>query len=608
MADDGAAGRVYFDAVGFSAHAVYLANRGLRVLRPHGEFEPPVRPEAVRWEAAGPGGPPERRGTEFILDRLGRYEFHPVLDAAGRSPRGASYEVLELRVQPPAARALPAGVPVPFRLDVLPSLPKDETVEWSVEGPPSARVTEAGVVFPGAGRYRVQARLRGAWSAPLEVAAFAVALRGAADRPLSEAPLSFLSAGAFDDRRRLRPEAVLEGPNRVRIVLDDPSTDPGDSVTVRTKAADGSELNRPVTYALDASRATRPILCLADRADEAAEADGRPDDAPEDPTLLAAPQGRVEVFYRGTLAASFPVAPSFLHDVPVRFIILRRPGLPEKAELDRRIDRRLAEANAVWAPLGRRFTRASAEIVEPPGNLLLVRGRAAGLDSRGHAGRVGARVDGAEWSVPTAWKRGEGPATPAETARALARALPPGLTAEVLDRLLAGDPEAVLLRVRRRDGSPAKVEAFGEPQDAAQSALPLVLGARAGCEIDPEGRTRTLDEAAVLAGCRGQGGEGLDLVLVGEIRSGAGRRAFRAYASGAAIVGPWALESPGRYPYALGRILGELLLPPGVRPSEEDTLFAEPLSEAAGVEARKRVGAETARQILERGRVLAGQK
>jgi hypothetical protein len=68
------------------------------------------------------------------------------------------------------------------------------------------------------------------------------------------------------------------------------------------------------------------------------------------------------------------------------------------------------------------------------------------------------------------------------------------------------------------------------------------------------------------------------------------------------------VDGTGKYPYALARALGELLLPASLRPSPEDTLFADPLSESAGIDARKRVSAATGARIAERGRGLSLRK
>ena len=68
------------------------------------------------------------------------------------------------------------------------------------------------------------------------------------------------------------------------------------------------------------------------------------------------------------------------------------------------------------------------------------------------------------------------------------------------------------------------------------------------------------------------------------------------------------LDGTGRYPYGLARVAGDLLLPPGARPGADDTLFADPLSEAAGVDARKRVTSATGLKIAERGRGLQAGK
>ena len=132
----------------------------------------------------------------------------------------------------------------------------------------------------------------------------------------------------------------------------------------------------------------------------------------------------------------------------------------------------------------------------------------------------------------------------------------------------------------------------------------------------PTGSVLSLEEAALLATGKTAPAEGFDLFVVAGLHALQARPAFKVYPEGqfpapiaasAAVSWP-ILDGSGRYPYALARVLGELLLPPMLRPAPEDTLFAEPLSETAGVDARKRLSAATGSRIAERGRGLSTRK
>jgi hypothetical protein len=110
--------------------------------------------------------------------------------------------------------------------------------------------------------------------------------------------------------------------------------------------------------------------------------------------------------------------------------------------------------------------------------------------------------------------------------------------------------------------------------------------------------------------------EGFDVFVVAGLHSLQTRPAFKVYPEGqfsplvssSAVVSWPVVDGSGQYPYALARTLGELLMPPSLRPSPEDTLFADPLSESPGVDAHKRISAATGARIAERGRGLSGRK
>jgi hypothetical protein len=220
-------------------------------------------------------------------------------------------------------------------------------------------------------------------------------------------------------------------------------------------------------------------------------------------------------------------------------------------------------------------------------------------------------LDGREVSVPASWKNDGAPMTPKATARALIEKAAKTHQVDLFEDLLSGDREAVVLRLRRRDGTPAVVERLAGANDIAQALTPLPVPAADGVEAAPTGPLLSLEELAILASGKGPPSQGLDLFLVPGLRSLQSRPTFKVYPAGpfagSAMLSWSILDGSGRYPYGLARVMGELLLPPGTAPAAEDTLFTDPMSEAAGVDARKRVTAVTGAKIAERGR-LSGKK
>ncbi len=534
-----------------------------------------------------------------------------------RAPEALPLASSELRVVPPPSGLLPAGVPLVFTVSSSPPLEPRARCEWAIAGEKGAttvetRGPEARIALPGAGTWRVEVRSGAARSPAVEVRAYHVRLEPADGAP--EVRTALLPE--FDREGRLAAGAAARAPERVRVVVDDPWGEPPSSVSVSTADGGGALLNPPVAYAL-AARATRPFLLVGDPDDDRAEAEGSRDDAPEDPTLLARPRGRVEVFYRGARSAWAGVAPAVLYEVPVRFLFVREPALPRPDELERAVDARLERANAIWEPHGRRFVRSGVEVIDPPGHLLLLRGRAGGTDALGRPGRTGARVDGREVAVSTAWPSGGAPLTPAGAAREFARRAPE-LSVERFENLLAGDREAVLLRVRRKDGTPAELEPLGQYEDLGQRAAPVRADFSDGCEVTAGRGPLSLEEVALLLGGRASRSEGVDVFVVSRLRAsergeeyllkvhpdGAGAPSV----TGAAVVSRLLVDGGDRYPYGLARAMGEILLPGRHRPGPEDTLFAEPLSEASGPGGHKRVGRATGAWILQRGRHLAAEK
>lgn len=594
-----------------------------RVVAPGGKVEaravcdPPLRGAEAVWTLIGPGAEPGRfEGTSVaaVLREPGRYALEVGLILPGEPAwRASAREALacaDLRVVAPGETPLAAGLPQRFRAEGAGVLPEGEPLTWIVTAPDGTRSERSGgaetdLVLEVSGVHRVRVRAGAAESADREVAAFHVTLRDAAGRVLREVRPALLH-GAFDAEGRFDEGAPTRLPEAVRVWVEDPARGPAGSVHVATRGLGGALLDPPVSYALSAEGRTRPLLFVTDPVDDAAPTACGPDGAPEDPTRRAAPQGRVEVVYRDRPAAVVPMGPALVHEIPVRFVL---EGEDPGDEWARALDGRLAEANAIWEPFGRRFVRAGLRRAERARGLLLVRGRAAGADAKGGPGRVGAVFDGRERSIPTAWGDG-GPPTPVASARALADALADGaVRAEVFEGLLEGDSDAAILRVLRGDGRPARVEPLAAGADVGQAAVPLSGKGGGGCEVAVRTRGLSLDEAALLLGARSGEGRGVDVFVVGEVWAGSERPAYKVYpswaypppASGAVVAARRIADGSGRYPYALARALGELFLPEGWRPGEGDTLFEEPLSEAPGVLARKRVGPQTAARMFEPG-------
>jgi hypothetical protein len=439
--------------------------------------------------------------------------------------------------------------------------------------------------------------------APAGPRACRLTLTDAEDRPVREVRLALLAPGAFDGQGRLRDEAVASAPERLRIVVEDPEAGGPDSVTVS-----GGASSRPLTLRLagpPGRRVTPFFLLLGDREDAAA--------APAT-GVEAAPGDRLVVRYRDAARVDALVGPAVIHEIPIRFIAVGI-GLPPSPEFERALDLRLAQANVVWRPLGRRFVRGPVQRIEALKGLALIRGRAAGVDAKGQPSRSGLLVEGREVSIPCFWKEDGAPLTPRSAARALIEAAGKGFQVEVYDGL-AGDREAVVLRWRRRDGAAVSVARLPEAADVGQAVMPLQIDLKGGIEAAPSGTLLSLEEMALLASGRTSPADGFDVIVVSELRSLASRPAFKVYPqglfsgslAGSAIMAWSLLDGTGRFPYGLARATGELLLPPAYRPAPEDTLFAEPLSEHPGVEAHKRIGSVTGSRIAERGRGLSTRK
>jgi hypothetical protein len=540
---------------------------------------------------------------QTLPDEAGRYERRARVEIPGLPVRELvellGFRVDELRVVPVAKGPVRSGMAVSFRAEAVPPLPADALCEWTITaaGKEVSRTTGGPLLnhsFPAAGKFSLLVRAGRTDSAPIDVAVYRVSVVDGLGRELQECRLGLPGPEAFDSRGRLRDEALHAAPERIRILVEDPAPEHHAGVMVSTCASDGGPVNPPIAFALS-DRLSREFLLLGDRVDDLAESGGRADDAPEDPTLQAVPRGRLVVVYRGAPAATVGVGPMILHEIPVRLTFVG-PGLPPLPELERAVERRLAQANGVWEPFGRRFIRARVTRMDGPRHLLLVRGRSAGQDAQGHPSRAGALFDGREVSFPSAWQNGAG-----ETAHRILRKAGEAWRIDLFEKFLAGDHEAVVLRVHRPDGTAALLEPLAGGRDVAQSTDPLPFDFSDGCEISPQPRFLSLEEAATLVGGKPPAAAGLDFFVFPELRALQARPPFKVYPEGtvpAPLAGSgllsWKImDGSGAYPYALARAIGELLLPLSARPAVGDTLFADPLSEAPGVAAHKRVTATT---------------
>lgn len=429
-----------------------------------------------------------------------------------------------------------------------------------------------------------------------------VTLIDAQDRPLRECRPAALSAASFDEKQHLRVSAVETAPERVRVVVEDPESEGPAEVAVSTPGAPQPLMLRLTGPAR--RRITAPFLLVGDREDAAA--------APSS-SLLAVPGGRLLVQYRGAISAEAGIGPAVIYEIPVR-VVAAGAGLPPSPDFEKAIELRFGQANAVWQPLGRRFVLGPVLRIDSLKGLALIRGRAAGVDAKGRPSRSGLIVEGRELSIPCVWREDGAPLTPKAAARALIEKAGKAFQVDLYDGL-AGDREAVVLLWRKRDGAPVPVERLLEREDLAQAVTPLQVDLK-GVEAAPSGPFLSLEEVALLAAGRPSRADGIDVLVVSELRSLEARPAFKVYPpgpfpaslSGSAIVSWALLDGTGRFPYGLARVTGELLLPPGYRPAPEDTLFAEPLSESASVDAHKRIGAVTGSRIAERGRGLSTRK
>ncbi|HLY73973.1 MAG TPA: hypothetical protein VKU80_07620, partial [Planctomycetota bacterium] len=369
----------------------------------------------------------------------------------------------------------------------------------------------------------------------------------AEERPVPEGRLAILSRDAFDSQGRLRAEAVAACPERLKVVVEDAAPGAPGIVALAGRSS-GDPLVLPLNGPAN-RRSTPPFLLMGDREDAAASVN----------SLLAAPGHRIDVRYRDASVLELFVGPSVIHEIPVR-VIAAGPGLPPPTEFEKAMDLRFKQANAVWEPFGRRFVRRSISRIDGFRGLVLIRGRAAGVDAKGHPSSSGLRLDGRDLMIPCAWRDDGAPLTPKAAARALIEKAGKSFHAGLFDGL-AGDPEAVLLLWKHGDGTAAAVEGLAVSNDVAQAVAPLSVELADGIEIAPSGSTLSLEETALLATGKRASSEGFDLFVVRGIHSIQTRPAFKVYPEGqfsplvasSAVVSWQVMDESGRYPYALAR-------------------------------------------------------
>ncbi len=587
------------------------------------ETSPRLKNVRVHWEGASTA----LEGIEFTLASppKGRYEIWPVVKVGELPPQRASqpmvFDVIELRIVPPVTGPLVAGTPIEFRVEATPPLERPAAYEWTVASPDGSwSLTTAGpsanLRLARAGRHRIDVRNGSVNSSPLEVVTYAVSLIGEDGNPAREIGLA-LFENAFDARGIITSDWVEHAPEALRIRLEDPAAGPAPSATVATFRADGTPLNPSVSYPLPGG-ASRKIVFVADPTDDGFGVEGIVDDAPNDPTILATVGGRVEIHYRGIMVLSVPIGPAWIKEIPVRIFVLRegRGALLPPSEMERALDRRLEQANRIWMPFWLRFTRAALEIVDSPRNLLLIADRAAGVDERGRPARSGIIVNGASYLLRPSPAEERSAMTPAVTAQILARTLGEPWRLDVVGRQFATDSEALVVRLARVDSAPVTIEALDRGRDISQLLTPLVADVSNGCQIAPRAPTLSIDEIGILLGLKKDMPAGIDLFVVEEIWAGLELPTFKAYPEGifspylahSALVSWALLDGTGKFPYGLARIFGEIFLPPGFRPADPHSLFAEPLSEDPAVETNKRVGSKSGAKISERARRRAVER
>ncbi|HZE96815.1 MAG TPA: hypothetical protein VE981_07300, partial [Planctomycetota bacterium] len=307
----------------------------------------------------------------------------------------------------------------------------------------------------------------------------------AENRVLREARLALLTRDAFTPQNRLRDEAIAAAPDRLRVLVENREGGGPDSLSIVVRSS-GTLLMLPLSGPPD-RLVSPPFLLLGDKEDAAAAGSA----------LAAVPGDRLEIRIGDAAVAEIRVGPSVIHQIPIRFVAVG-PGIPSAGDLEKAIELRLLQANAVWEPFGRRFVRGSVSRLDSFQGLALVRGRAAGVDAQGHPSRSGLKVDGRELSVPCVWRDDGAPLSPKAASRALLERAGRAYKVDLYDGL-AGDREAVVLRWRHADGSPARLDRLEGTADVAQSAAPLAIDLRDGLEVAPSPALLSLEETALLA-------------------------------------------------------------------------------------------------------------
>ncbi|MBI2900933.1 MAG: hypothetical protein HYY17_12175 [Planctomycetes bacterium] len=572
------------------------------------DLAPPLRPFPRRWDARLGGAAIPSSGGERIDLSPGK-AGELVLDASVEipnlgslpGPRSVRLQVRDVRISL-KARTCAGGQPLKCEAvgDISGSGGK---FEWSATSGSHAVAVrtdtpEAEIVPPAPGKYRLNLRVGTCDAAAEEFKA----VGATAFRP-DGSPAEFLRVslmeGAFDERGAVRPDFLDRDPDRFRISLEDPSPAGEGSFQIRTVRADGTELNPPVSYR---GRASPELLVVGDSHDDEIRTGGVVDDGPGDRTLFGVVGGKLEVHYDGLRVAAIPVTVENLTEIGIDAMVYGVTGGVQSAR--RSVERRLEAVNRVWAPCGIRFALHSLRVADAPDAVILIHGIPSGVDSRGRPSEVAANVGGREIRVPLVRPAPGAPEAAARGVAALIESrLDEGWRVDVIAKLFASDPAAIVLRLRRADGEAARVGS-AHTGDTGLTVELLKADLGMGCEVAATAGVWTRQELAVLLGVQRRPGA-VAVIVVPSLRTAGARPITKAYpdwafgadTANAVVIASKAMDGSDAFPYALARALGEVLAAGPCAPEGAKSLFADPLSETDDAEANRRLGRETARRI-----------
>jgi hypothetical protein len=173
--------------------------------------------------------------------------------------------------------------------------------------------------------------------------------------------------------------------------------------------------------------------------------------------------------------------------------------------------------------------------------------------------------------------------------------------------MILGDTEAVVLRVESREGKAVVLGELPDRRDMGQIVTPLRVDLGDGCEAAP-GRALSAEELPILVGLRDADPSTIDLLLVPALVSGGRSYLFKSYPAGTVresvhnsiLLGLPVLDESGRWPFALARAVGELLLPAVPSAPGPHSLFSDPMAEVDDLLAAKRIWTPECRIMRER--------